>query len=30
MERTEKTDNILFEDITHTDRLAAAKSITYP
>ena len=27
MEKTEKTDNILFEDVTQTDRLASAQNI---
>ena len=30
MEKTEKTDNILFEDVTHTDRLSSVKSVPIP
>ena len=30
MEKTEKTDNILFEDVTHTDRLASTNSVPIP
>lgn len=30
MEKTEKTDNILFEDVTQTDRIAASHNINIP
>ena len=30
MEKTEKTDNILFEDVTQTDRIAASHNINLP
>ena len=30
MEKTEKTDNILFEDVTQTDRLASAQNVHIP
>lgn len=30
MEKTEKTDNILFEDVTQTDRIAASHTINLP
>ena len=30
MEKTEKTDNILFEDVTQTDRLSASHNINIP
>ncbi len=30
MEKTEKTDNILFEDVTQTDRLATAQNVHIP